>query len=122
MFLYYMNTYIEYVSILSLIFAMCFFFLGISYMLSIMTPSIDKTVGYECGFDPFSDARDPFNIKFYLISILFLILDVEISFFFPWAFSLNYFHYGGYYIMYLFFLVLMFGYIYEWHNKCLDWD
>jgi NADH-quinone oxidoreductase subunit A len=122
MVLYYMTTYIEYLSMLLMVFAFCFFFLGICYILSMISPSIDKAIGYECGFDPFSDARDPFNIKFYLISILFLLFDVEVIFFFPWAFSLEYFSFGGFYIMYLFFIVLMLGYIFEWENKCLDWD
>lgn len=120
--LYYTTTYIEYVSIILIITAFCFFFLGVCYVLSVISPSIDKTIGYECGFDPFSDARDPFSIKFYLISILFILFDVEMIFFFPWALALNYISFSGYYMMYFFFLVLMIGYSYEWNNRCLDWD
>jgi len=105
-----------------IIFAFCFVFLGACYALSVVSPSVDKTTGYECGFDPFSDARDPFSIKFYLISILFILFDIEVIFFFPWVLALPYLYFGGFYIMYIFFAILMFGYIYEWRNRCLDWD
>ena len=112
----------EFFSIMLIIFAFCFVFLGACYALSVVSPSVDKTTGYECGFDPFSDARDPFSIKFYLISILFILFDIEVIFFFPWVLALPYLYFGGFYIMYIFFAILMFGYIYEWRNRCLDWD
>lgn len=120
--LYYTTTYIEFFSLLLIIFAFCFLFLGICYALSVISPSVDKTIGYECGFDPFSDARDPFSIKFYLVSILFILFDIEIIFFFPWALALPVLNFSGFYGMYLFFFILFIGYIYEWKNRCLEWE
>lgn len=105
--LYYTTTYIEFFSLLLIIFAFCFLFLGICYALSVISPSVDKTIGYECGFDPFSDARDPFSIKFYLVSILFILFDIEIIFFFPWALALPVLNFSGFYGMYLFFLYFL---------------
>jgi NADH-quinone oxidoreductase subunit A len=69
--------------------------------------------GYECGFDPFSDARDPFNIKFYLVSILFIIFDVEIIFFFPWIMCQKYIFTSGFLAMYFFYIILVVGFAYE---------
>lgn len=122
MYFYYSNTYIELFSTVTIILAFCFFFLGICYSLSMVSPSMDKTVGYECGFDPFSDARDPFSIKFYLISILFILFDIETIFFFPWALALPCISFIGFYTMYSFFLLLLLGYMYEWKKRCLEWD
>ena len=82
---------------------------------------LEKTIGYECGFDPFSEAREPFNIKFYLISIIFLIFDVETVFFFPWIIATNYIEFVGFYIMYSFFIILILGYFYEYKKNVLEW-
>lgn len=121
MLFYYSSTYIEFLSTLFITLAFCFAFLGICYALSIVSPSVDKTIGYECGFDPFSDARDPFSIKFYLISILFILFDIETIFFFPWAVALPFISFLGFYAMYAFFFILLLGYIYEWKKCCLEW-
>jgi NADH:ubiquinone oxidoreductase subunit 3 (subunit A) len=79
-------------------------------------------IGYECGFDPFSDARSPFNVKFYIVSILFLLFDVEVAFFFPWAASLRESLFTGLYVMYFFVFVLSAAFFYEWNRGALDWD
>lgn len=76
-------TYLDVFVIAIASMGLCLLLFGIAYCLSDSNMYLDKLSGYECGFDPFSDARDPFNIKFYLVSILFLIFDVEIIFFFP---------------------------------------
>ena len=81
--LYYFNTYADVICIGFFVFGLCIILFGLSYCLSDNNLYLDKTAGYECGFDPFSDARDPFDIKFYLVSIIFIIFDVELLFFFP---------------------------------------
>jgi NADH-quinone oxidoreductase subunit A len=99
----------------------CVVLFGVSYILSDNNIYIDKASGYECGFDPFSDARDPFNIKFYLVSILFIIFDVEMIFFFPWVLCQEFASFAGFFSMYVFFLILIFGFFYEYRKKALDW-
>lgn len=84
--------------------------------------SYEKISSYECGFDAFSDAREPFDVKFYLIAILFIIFDVEVIFFFPWIFCLKYIFYQGFYFMFIFIGILMIGYGYEWRKGCMDWN
>lgn len=80
---YVFYTYLDLICVSIFVIGLCLILLGISYCLSDSNVYLDKVSGYECGFDPFSDARDPFNIKFYLVSILFIIFDVELIFFFP---------------------------------------
>jgi NADH-quinone oxidoreductase subunit A len=84
--------------------------------------SYEKVSSYECGFDAFSDAREPFDVKFYLIAILFIIFDVEVIFFFPWVLCIRDLFYYGFYVMFIFIGVLMIGYGYEWKKGCMDWD
>ncbi len=119
---YYLNEYSDLVFYILLMFAICSLVLGLSYLITIKNPYNEKNSGYECGFDPFSDAREPFYVKFYLISILFIIFDVEVVFFFPWAISLKQLYFFGYYIMYIFILILLIGFVYEWKKGSLDWD
>jgi NADH-quinone oxidoreductase subunit A len=84
--------------------------------------SYEKVSSYECGFDAFSDAREPFDVKFYLIAILFIIFDVEVIFFFPWVLCIRDLFFYGFYVMFIFIGVLMIGYGYEWKKGCMDWD
>ena len=81
-----------------------------------------KTSPYECGFDPFSEARSKFDIRFYLVAILFIIFDLEIAFLFPWAISLGSIGIFGFASMMLFLFVLTIGFIYEWNKGALEWD
>jgi NADH-quinone oxidoreductase subunit A len=85
-------------------------------------PTYEKISSYECGFDAFSDAREQFDIKFYLIAILFIIFDVEVLFFFPWIISINELSFYGYYIMLYFMYILLLGFFYEWRKGCMDWE
>lgn len=96
--------------------------LGLSYFLTKQKLDFEKISSYECGFDPFNDARDPFQIKFYLTAILFIIFDLEILYFFPWILCLKEIGLVGYYTMYLFLFILTIGYIYEWKKKSIDWE
>jgi len=82
----------------------------------------DKVSGYECGFDAFSDARDPFDVKFYLIGILFIIFDVELVFFFPYIMCYKEVGFYGLYCMIYFLVILVIGFLYECKKGCMNWD
>lgn len=93
------------------------FFLGTSYK-----PDPEKVSAYECGFDPFDDARSRFDVRFYLVAILFIIFDLEVTFLFPWAVSLNRIGFFGFWSMMVFLIVLTIGFIYEWKKGALEWE
>ncbi len=82
----------------------------------------EKLLAYEGGFDPLDDARSRFDIQFYLVSILFIIFDLEVIFLFPWVVSLNKIGLFGFWSMIVFLLILMIGFIYEWQKGALDWE
>lgn len=81
-----------------------------------------KLESYECGFDTFSEARSKFDIRFYLISMLFIIFDLEIAFLIPWAVNLKETKMFGFYSMIFFLLILVIGFIYEWKKGALEWE
>lgn len=85
-------------------------------------PYTDKLSAYECGFDAFGDARRRFDVRFYLVAILFVIFDVEVAFLFPWAVSLGRIGLVGFWSMMGFLAVLTVGFIYEWNKGALDWE
>ncbi len=87
--------------------------LFLSYLLAIQTPDSEKTSAYECGFEPFEDARNRFDIRFYIVAILFLIFDLEVAYLFPWGVTLGMIGWVGYEIILLFLLLLTVGFIYE---------
>jgi len=119
---YYYSNYNSFFFYIIISFFICLIILLLCYILSGNNLYYEKTSGYECGFDPFSDAREPFYVKFYLIAILFIIFDVEVVFFFPWIFSLVEISYYGLFTMYIFLVVLGIGFAYEWKKGSLDWD
>jgi NADH-quinone oxidoreductase subunit A len=82
----------------------------------------DKLGPYECGFDPFEDTRGRFDVRYYLVAILFIVFDLEIAFLFPWAVSLGRTHGLGLLAMAVFLLILVVGFIYEWKRGALEWD
>jgi len=82
----------------------------------------EKNSTYECGFDPFDDSRSKFEVKFYLVAILFIIFDLEIIFLFPWAIAFKEIGLFGFLSMMFFLLVLTIGFIYEWMKGALDWN
>ncbi len=94
----------------------------LSKILSPSKPDSEKLSAYECGFEAFDDARSKFDVKFYLVSILFIIFDLEIAFLFPWAVSLKNIGALGFYSMMFFLFILTMGFIYEWKNGALDWE
>ena len=95
--------------------------LGASYVLSFQNESTSKLSSYECGFDPFEDARNIFDVHFYLVAILFLVLDLEVMFLFPWAVSLNTIGLKGFIGMVIFLIILTVGFFYEWRLGALEW-
>jgi NADH:ubiquinone oxidoreductase subunit 3 (subunit A) len=106
--------------IVSTLLSLIIFFL--SFFLAVQKPDNEKTSAYECGFDPFDDARGKFDIRFYLVAILFIIFDLEVSFLFPWALTLNKITLFGFSSMIIFLFVLTIGFIYEWRKGALEWE
>lgn len=94
----------------------------ISYVLSSKSIEKEKVSAYECGFNPFEDARNQFDVRFYLVAILFIIFDLEVSFLFPWAVTLNQLTLIGFWSMFIFLLILTIGFIYEWKKGALEWE
>ena len=97
-------------------------FIILNYMLSPNNPDPEKLSAYECGFEAFSDSRMEFDVRFYLVAILFIIFDLEIAFLFPWAISLGSLGPLGFWSMMIFLFILTVGFIYEWKKGALDWD
>ncbi len=87
--------------------------LTISFILAIHTPDPEKTSSYECGFEPFEDARNRFDVRFYIVAILFIIFDLEVAFLFPWAATITFTGISGYTIAVIFLAILTVGFIYE---------
>ena len=85
-------------------------------------PDPEKLSAYECGFEAFDDARSKFDVKFYLVSILFIIFDLEIAFLFPWAVVLNKIGFMGFLSMIIFLVLLLLGFLYEWARGALEWE
>ena len=85
-------------------------------------PDSEKLSTYECGFEPFGDARGKFDVRFYLVAILFIIFDLEIAFLFPWAISLGTIGVFGFWSMMVFLGVLTIGFAYEWKKGALEWE
>jgi len=93
-----------------------------SYILARQRPDSEKLSPYECGFDPFEDARMRFDVRYYLVAILFIIFDLEVAFLFPWAVSLGDIGIFGFWSMIAFLGVLTVGFAYEWRKGALEWE
>ena len=97
-------------------------FILINFLLSPNNPDPEKLSAYECGFEPFNDSRMEFDVRFYLVAILFIIFDLEIAFLFPWAISLGSLGALGFWSMMIFLGILTIGFIYEWKKGALEWE
>jgi NADH-quinone oxidoreductase subunit A len=95
---------------------------GISRLLGVHRPDSEKLSPYECGFEAFEDARMKFDVRYYLIAILFILFDLEIAFLFPWAVVLQDIGRFGFFAMLLFLAILVVGFIYEWMKGALEWE
>ena len=97
-------------------------FIVLNFLFSPKNPDSEKLSAYECGFEAFGDSRMEFDVRFYLVAILFIIFDLEIAFLFPWAISLGNIGVLGFWSMMIFLFVLTVGFVYEWKKGALDWD
>ena len=92
------------------------------FLVAYKSPDPEKVSAYECGFNPFDDARMKFDVRFYLVSLLFIIFDLEIAFLFPWAVAFRDIGAFGFWSMIIFLGVLTIGFVYEWNKGALEWD
>ena len=97
-------------------------FVFLNFIFSPKKPDPEKLSAYECGFEPFNDSRMEFDVRFYLVAILFIIFDLEIAFLFPWAISLGQIGLFGFISMMIFLFILTVGFVYEWKKGALDWE
>ena len=116
---------LEYLPILLFMGIACVMSVGMivgSLLLGKQNPDPEKLSAYECGFEAFSDARNKFDVRFYLVTLWFIIFDLEIAFLFPWAVSLGKIGLFGFWSMVVFLTVLTVGFIYEWKKGALEWE
>ena len=118
----FLEGYLSIVIFIFIAFVLSVGFIILNFLFSPKNPDPEKLSAYECGFEPFNDSRMEFDIRFYLVAILFIIFDLEIAFLFPWAISLGNLGALGFWSMMIFLFVLTVGFIYEWKKGALDWD
>ena len=119
------NFLSEYLSIIIFLFISIFLSIGFvvaNFLAAPSNPDPEKLSAYECGFEAFDDSRMEFDVRFYLVAILFIIFDLEIAFLFPWAISLSGIGALGFWSMMFFLGVLTIGFIYEWKKGALEWE
>ena len=119
------NFLTDYLSIIIFLFIALLISIGfilINFLSSPSNPDPEKLSAYECGFDAFDDSRMEFDVRFYLVAILFIIFDLEIAFLFPWAITLGKTGLFGFWSMMIFLAVLTIGFIYEWKKGALEWE
>ena len=95
---------------------------GLARLSGAQNPDSEKLSPYECGFEAFEDARMQFDVRYYLVAILFILFDLEIAFLFPWAVSLDAIGFIGFLSMMFFLAILVVGFVYEWSKGALDWE
>ena len=118
----FLNNYLTIVIFLAIALLLSLGFVILNFAFSPKKPDPEKLSAYECGFEPFNDSRMEFDIRFYLVAILFIIFDLEIAFLFPWAITLGNLGLFGFFSMMLFLFILTIGFIYEWKKGALDWE
>ena len=117
-----LTEYLPIIIFLGLAVVICCVMMGASYLIARQHPNSEKQSPFECGFAPFDDARGQFDVRFYLVAILFIIFDLEVAFLFPWAVALGDIGLFGFWSMMLFLAVLTVGFIYEWRKGALEWE
>ena len=118
----FLTDYLSIIIFLIIALIISFGFILINFVASPSNPDPEKLSAYECGFEAFDDSRMEFDVRFYLVAILFIIFDLEIAFLFPWAISLGKIGVFGYWSMMIFLAVLTIGFIYEWKKGALEWE
>ena len=114
--------YLPILIFLGIAIAMSLLMVVASYIVARQRPDSEKVSAYECGFEAFDDARGRFDVRFYLVAILFIIFDLEVAFLFPWAVALGEIGVFGFWSMVIFLGVLTIGFIYEWKKGGLEWE
>ncbi len=118
----FLKDYFPIILFLIISFGLSLGFIMMNFLFSPKNPDPEKLSAYECGFEPFNDSRMEFDVRFYLVAILFIIFDLEIAFLFPWAISLGNIGLLGFTSMMIFLFILTVGFIYEWKKGALDWE
>ena len=118
----FLKDYLSIIIFLFVAFGLSAGFIILNFLFSPKNPDPEKLSAYECGFEAFGDSRMEFDVRFYLVAILFIIFDLEIAFLFPWAISLGHLGALGFWSMMIFLFVLTVGFVYEWKKGALDWD
>jgi NADH-quinone oxidoreductase subunit A len=117
-----LQDYLPLVIFIGIAFAISAAILFAPFVIAVSKPDPEKVSAYECGFEAFDDARMKFDVRFYLVSLLFIIFDLEVAFLFPWSVAFNDIGAFGFWAMMVFLAVLTIGYIYEWRKGALEWD
>ena len=118
----FLKEYLPIILFLVIAFGLSCAFVIINLILSPKHPDPEKLSAYECGFEPFEDSRMQFDIRYYLVAILFILFDLEIAFLFPWAVVFKDLEFFGFVSMMIFLGILVVGFIYEWAKGALDWE
>ena len=118
----FLNNYLTIIIFFGVALLLSIGFIFLNFVFSPKKPDPEKLSPYECGFEPFNDSRMEFDIRFYLVAILFIIFDLEIAFLFPWAITLGKIGLFGFISMMIFLSILTIGFIYEWKKGALDWE
>ena len=117
-----LQAYLPLVIFVGIAFVICTALLVAPFVIAPRNPDPEKVSAYECGFDAFDDARMKFDVGFYLVSLLFLIFDLEVALLFPWAGAFDDVGLFGFWAMMVFLAILTIGFIYEWRKGALEWD
>jgi NADH-quinone oxidoreductase subunit A len=118
----FLSNYFSIILFLFISLILSFGFILANFLAAPRNPDPEKLSAYECGFEAFDDSRMEFDVRFYLVAILFIIFDLEIAFLFPWAISLGNIGVLGFWSMMIFLSVLTIGFIYEWKKGALEWE
>ena len=118
----FLSDYFSIILFLFIAIALSIGFILVNFLAAPSNPDPEKLSAYECGFEAFDDSRMEFDVRFYLVAILFIIFDLEIAFLFPWAISLGNIGALGFWSMMIFLSVLTIGFIYEWKKGALEWE
>ena len=118
----FLREYLPIIIFLGLAVALGIILILAAVVLAVRNPDPEKVSAYECGFNAFDDARMKFDVRFYLVSILFIIFDLEVAFLFPWAVAFGEISMAAFWSMMIFLLVLTIGFAYEWKKGALEWQ
>ena len=117
-----LSEYLPILIFIGIALALAIIIVAASFIVAKQKPDVEKLSSYECGFEPFADARSKFDVRYYLVAILFIIFDLEVAFLFPWAITLGKTGVFAFWSMMVFLGVLTIGFVYEWKKGALEWE